>query len=997
MKKLFIGSLLFSLLLSTPAYAVTTEDLKAAIDSLSKNVKALRTVMGAQAGSLPGDVDTEEMSPCLNLVNNLRYRARDAQTGGEVSLLQDFLQAQGYLNSEPTGYFGLLTLSAAKEFQRDNLLSPTGFVGPLTRARISATSCGLGTSPSSGGGGGGVGIPVPIQVLPQSPGVQGGGGGIAIPIPIRGGQLDDLGGFVQGTGKFAAIQFKVPAGVSGPFDISAVVAPMTDGALSHDADFSIILNNSTELFSKLLNPNEGTRYGNSVSLSSGDTLDFLVGRGADGLHYGSGLKVAVKIVSNVGTNSYDLSGGFPVGVNPSGPWAVGYKTEKTSLFKPFTRTFRVPDDNVTLVESWRISRTVMPSIYFNNSQSTVAANGCASQFPPGTVWMSAGFEPGYGDKPVPPRPQQTVYEQVKCVFDGATTEQGCYASSQSPADSATCSGVGACVANVNGNPGTPITWKSTCGGYAYTTIDGNNEYANFNCGGNQPVGAPVIQGLDAPISLVVGQTGTWTVRAYDPQNVSLSYSVVWGDEGFAPAGIATPEAMPIIQNTTFTHIYRNAGTFTPVFTVRNASGQSARTSATVQVGGGGTSTNTSPKIVGIPSVPQGIQPGQIVNFSWSATDADNDDLSWSVSFGDSGGASSCSSVRRQTRTGWTYNTSHTWLQAGTYQVRAGVSDCVGGNDSNSFSVTVGTQTTQPSITVTSPWSGGEKVAAESVYTVRWKSASIPVTNDMKVFIISKSQGYSQMIMNGPNIGYLPITIPSQLNGDYEFMVQTSINGQIYSGSSFAYIIPPTSQPSIIVTAPNGGEVWQAGNVHSITWNSSNLSGSTVSIVAIESCGTCEARLISLGANVQNNGFYSWAIPANMQGQWRVRISSGSALDHSDAPFTITSVTSQPSITVTSPNGGESFALGAQIPVTWTQTFSAQATRVYLIDTASRNMYTSPALPNVSGANHHTIPGNSFPAAGNYRVNICSQVGLTNYCDPSNGYFTVTSSTSQTPT
>ena len=90
-----------------------------------------------------GDVDTQPApSSCLNLSNSLRYRARDAQVNGEVSSLQDFLQSKGYLNSEPTGFMGLLTVQAAKQFQQDNGISPTGFIGEVTKAKIRQISCG---------------------------------------------------------------------------------------------------------------------------------------------------------------------------------------------------------------------------------------------------------------------------------------------------------------------------------------------------------------------------------------------------------------------------------------------------------------------------------------------------------------------------------------------------------------------------------------------------------------------------------------------------------------------------------------------------------------------------------------------------------------------------------------------------------------------------------------------------------------------------------------
>lgn len=79
---------------------------------------------------------------CVSINNNLRYRDRDIYKNGEVSALQDFLQGKGYLNNEPTGYFGLLTLSAVKNFQGAYGITPiSGYVGPITRAKIKEITC----------------------------------------------------------------------------------------------------------------------------------------------------------------------------------------------------------------------------------------------------------------------------------------------------------------------------------------------------------------------------------------------------------------------------------------------------------------------------------------------------------------------------------------------------------------------------------------------------------------------------------------------------------------------------------------------------------------------------------------------------------------------------------------------------------------------------------------------------------------------------------------
>lgn len=67
-----------------------------------------------------------------HVTNNLSYRSR----GEQVTLLQNALIERGYLSGSATGFFGVLTLKAVKDFQRANNITPTGFVGPLTRAAL---------------------------------------------------------------------------------------------------------------------------------------------------------------------------------------------------------------------------------------------------------------------------------------------------------------------------------------------------------------------------------------------------------------------------------------------------------------------------------------------------------------------------------------------------------------------------------------------------------------------------------------------------------------------------------------------------------------------------------------------------------------------------------------------------------------------------------------------------------------------------------------------
>lgn len=95
-----------------------------------------------------------------------------------------------------------------------------------------------------------------------------------------------------------------------------------------------------------------------------------------------------------------------------------------------------------------------------------------------------------------------------------------------------------------------------------------------------------ITGLDAPASLPIGTTGTWTVRALSNGQGTLHYSVVWGDEtSYAADGknIMAPQNTSTQSSATFNHSYARSGNYTPVFTVTDDYGHTVRTSNTVVV------------------------------------------------------------------------------------------------------------------------------------------------------------------------------------------------------------------------------------------------------------------------------------------------------------------------------------------------------------------------------------------------------------------------------
>ncbi len=95
----------------------------------------------------------------------------------------------------------------------------------------------------------------------------------------------------------------------------------------------------------------------------------------------------------------------------------------------------------------------------------------------------------------------------------------------------------------------------------------------------------------------------------------------------------------------------------------------------------------------------------------------------------------------------------------------------------------------------------------------------------------------------------------------------------------------TVNPYITVTSPNGGENWEQGSVHNITWND-NI-GSNIKIFLYKT----GLFLQQITASTPSNGIFSWAIPSCLQpgNDYRIKIinlADNNINDISDAAFSI---------------------------------------------------------------------------------------------------------------
>jgi hypothetical protein len=150
------------------------------------------------------------------------------------------------------------------------------------------------------------GVPIEVWDKPNSvPAVQHNNSTSTAVTPFDGNYPPETTWFYPGVEgyaeNFGVIRFTVPSGLGGTYNVATTVRPVWDSSYQKDTDFHV-LRNGVELFGRALNGLATAGFSNVVTLATGDTIDFVIGRGADNSYIGSGLKIEARL-SRTGTNN----------------------------------------------------------------------------------------------------------------------------------------------------------------------------------------------------------------------------------------------------------------------------------------------------------------------------------------------------------------------------------------------------------------------------------------------------------------------------------------------------------------------------------------------------------------------------------------------------------------------------------------------------------------------------------------------------------------------
>src|SRR3989338_5042903 len=872
-KKTIFGLILASIYVFSPlptfaqsagASGSYTAGLQAQINAMLIEVKALQAKLGqipksdtttAQSPVIvqTGDVDPEPPeSFCVSLGVNMRYRMTDVQSGGQVSLLQDFLQSQGYLQSEPTGFFGLLTFQAVKSFQKSVGITPTGFVGPVTREKVKEISCG------------GTVIPTGSSITVLSPN----------------------GGESWETGKTYTVSFYHPktnesslvyleryhsinSQKAGEINHSILIGSVATGqqsilyTLPNDTDpadtYKIKVcdsvcrqsDSSDNYFGIIGNKSEKSIYysvtTNKPTYSQDEKIDISISATNNSgeekiLHFNSGCQVVYAVAyfdSSANQNCTLALTAVTIAPYSAKTW---YLTHIPTRYKipvgqhKFSAKVLGFGEAVTLITITPTTKSsIIPSILSNPEvgkyySERLTAQGFSSErvswkivagaLPAGLFLASSG---GLCVDFVPPNAgfclntnETQIYGTPSVAGNFKFTVQ---ASSASQTTEQTY------LLTVSGT--TPITVLSPNGGETWQkgttqTIKWQDNTTYPPCREFAPCIIPPQKFYDIKLaSYSPPCTGPVACITYTPRPYTIAKSV-GGNSYSWSVGRVLDINLPGSGGGTTSNVSQDIITAPDGSYIVQVCQSGAETPCDSSDSyfkiTSGNSTNNPPKIVSANSYAGTIQPGQTVQFGWNATDADNDDLSWSVDLGDSGGAGSCSSVRRQTGTGWRYNAIHAWNQPGTYQVKATVSDCVGGSDSYSVIVTVG----GPANNLFPIIDGGSGPVSLSVNeTGSWSVKAHDPENGALSYSVdcgdTTQTGVGHTVPLAPAAPILQTSTFTHRyanNGSYTVKFTVTDNAGLNAQSSITVQVGNT-QPSITVLSPNGEEVWVSESVQVI--------------------------------------------------------------------------------------------------------------------------------------------------------------------------------------
>ena len=254
--------------------------------------------------------------------------------------------------------------------------------------------------------------------------------------------------------------------------------------------------------------------------------------------------------------------------------------------------------------------------------------------------------------------------------------------------------------------------------------------------------------------------------------------------------------------------------------------------------------------------------------------------------------------------------------------------------------------------VTAPL-GGESWKAGTSHDITWTTTGV-VANVRIEYATSSGSGWSTIIASTPNVGAYSWPVPNTPSTMCSVRVSEASTGAPADTNDAVFTI--LTAPSITIISPNGGESWVVGSSHDITWTTTG----TVGNVRIRYSTDGGASWTDIIASTAILGAYAWTVPNAPSSTCLVQVSEASGGGPADQSNAVFSIVVAPAITIISPNGGESWAVGSSHNITWTSAGAVGDVKIeYQTSYGGVWAPVIPSTPN-SGSYAWTIPSTTSP-------------------------------------
>jgi len=313
--------------------------------------------------------------------------------------------------------------------------------------------------------------------------------------------------------------------------------------------------------------------------------------------------------------------------------------------------------------------------------------------------------------------------------------------------------------------------------------------------------------------------------------------------------------------------------------------------------------------------------GSTQTITWTATDnvgVSNVDISFSTN----GGQTYTTLATGEANDGsYSWSVPNLTTSAGVIQIVASDGSGNSGTDTSDQSFSI-IDATLPAVTVTAP-NGGETWSVGTVQDITWTASdNIGVTTVDINFSSDNGNSFTSLVTGQSNTGNYAWTVPGTATtaGIIQVIARDAAGNVAADSSNNTFTIsePDTTAPQISLVSPNGGQVWGTGSSQTITWVATDNVGVTGIDLAVSLDNGATFTPIASGET--NDGAYQWTVPDSLTENALIRVTASDAAgnqasDDSDNTFAIRDLIA-PTVTVTSPNGGEAWTVGSTRDITW---------------------------------------------------------------------------------